>query len=63
MLGFSQILIIDQKDGNETLIDKVKETGFHPSHAHPQMSPDNDKLSYTYLRDDGNLGIKIAYLK
>lgn len=62
-VGDSQILLVDQQDGSEILVDTVKETGLHPSHAHPQMSPDNSKFSYTYLDKNGNLGIKIAYLR
>lgn len=58
----AEIVLVDRTDDSETLVDVVEETGFHPSHAHPQMAPDNSKFSYTYLNEKGNLAVKIAYL-
>lgn len=57
------VIVIDRRDNSEVLIDTVKETGTHPSHPHPQFSLDNSKLCYTFLKDNGNLAVKIAYLK
>lgn len=61
-VGLCNVIIIDRKDGSENLIDTVKETGTHPSHPHPQIAPDNSKVAYTYLDDNGNIAVKIAYI-
>ena len=62
-VGLSKVIIIDTKDGSETVIDTVLETGNHPSHPHPQIAPDNSKVAYTYLDKNGNIAVKIAYLQ
>ena len=59
----SEIILIDQEKKTEIPIDKVKVMPVHPCHAHPQMSPDNNKISYTMLRENGDIAVRIACME
>lgn len=57
----SDVVVIDQSDGSETVIDNVK-VNVHPRHPHPQMSPDDKTVIYTAITDDGRTSIKVTSL-
>ncbi|MBO4732886.1 MAG: hypothetical protein J5662_00260 [Clostridia bacterium] len=58
----SEVFIIDTTDGREYRIADAKTDWQHPCHPHPNISPDNDKVVFTALDDNGRTCIKIAYL-
>jgi len=60
---YSEVVIVDMETNEEILIDKAGTTWSHPAHPHPQLSPDNSKLMYTSVTEDGRVAVKIAYLK
>ena len=60
---YSEVVLIDTEDGSETVIDRAKTNWTHPCHPHPQLSPDNSKLMFTALDDEGRTCVKVAYLK
>lgn len=60
---YSEVILINRKTGEETLIDSAKTDWMHPCHPHPQISPDNKKIMYTALTDKGRTCVKIALLK
>ena len=61
--GNSEVVVIDLEDDSESVVDVVKISGQHPCHPHPQMSPENDKVCYTALDENGRTVTKIAFLK
>lgn len=60
---YSEVVLVDLETNEEILIDKVGTNWSHPTHPHPQLSPDNSKLMYSGITEDGRVGVKIAYLK
>lgn len=59
----SEVVMIDRQTGEEQIIDIVKTTGSHPTHPHPQLSPDNKKLIYSTLDDKNRVAVKLAYIE
>jgi len=60
--GFTGVVIIDLESGTERLVDVVRTTGAHPTHPHPQLSPDGKKLMYSTLDDHNRVAVKLAYI-
>lgn len=60
---YSEVVLIDRENNTETVIDHAKTNWTHPCHPHPQLSPDNSKLMYTALDENGRTCTKIALLK
>ena len=57
------IVFIDQEKKVETIVDRVRVECSHPCHAHPVLAPDNSKISYTMMQENGDIAVRIAFLK
>lgn len=58
----SEVVVIDKKSGEEFVVDMPDMTAVHPCHPHPQMSPDNSKVCYNALDEEGRTCVKVAYI-
>ena len=58
----SGVVLIDLKNGTETLIDTVKTTFKHPCHPHPQLSPGEKKIVYHAVSEEGKCYVRITDL-
>ena len=61
--GFSSVILIDAKSGEQMLIEKVASRKSHPNHPHPAVSPEASALIYNCKINSDFDGVRIALLE
>ena len=51
--GDSEVIVIDQKTGEQRCVARAKITWVHPCHPHPQMNPNHTVVCFTGLNESG----------
>ena len=60
--NYSQVVVIDIENKTETVIEEAPTTWRHPCHPHPSISPDNSKVIYTTLTEEGRICVRVGCL-
>lgn len=50
---YSEVVVIDQKNGRQVCVAKASITWIHPCHPHPQMNPAHNIVCFTGLNKEG----------